>query len=156
MSKKVVEPMLYTAQELDVIRSIIADEVGPLGYPLADTWKRMVILGGNLYTFLLHEGFTCTYKPARKQCTQTIKVLLSDEYTCTISLCTSSIWVTVGLYFPVRIESIGQLVTYLHTLPTQCPSCYYCNGAAPLYCGMGADMVKGCGQYVPRDSVIKR
>lgn len=154
MSKKAVEPILYTAQELDVIRGIIADEVGPLGYPLIGTWKKMVILGGNLYTFLLHEGFTCRYKSTRKQCTQTIKVLLTDEYTCTISLCTSSIWVTVEQSFPIRLDSIEELVNYLHNLPTQCRSCHYCNGAAPMFCGMGADMVRGCTHYTPRDSVL--
>lgn len=154
MTKKVVEPTLYTAQELDVIRSILADEVGPHGYPLIGTWEKMVILGGNLHTFLLHEGFTCRYKSTRKQCTQTIKVLLTNEYACTISLCTSSIWLTVGLSSPLRMDSIEQLVSYLHNLPTQCPSCYYCSEAGHLFCGMGADMVKGCGQYVPRESVV--
>lgn len=159
MSKKVVEPTLYTAQELDVIRTIIADEVGPLGYPVPGIDKRMVILGGNLRTFLLHEGFTCA-QAARKQCTQTIEVLLtdmvqvSDEDICSISLCTSSIWVKGGNAFPIRMDSIGELVAYLHTLlavcrsSSQCRRCYY--GEAGPYCGLGMEMVEGCSHHVRR------
>jgi hypothetical protein len=156
MSKKATEPILYTAQELDVIHRIIADEMGPYGYKAPGLWGRMGILASNLYRLLLREGFTCTYQPSRKQCAQSIEVVVPNDGICAISLGSSTIWVRVGGWSsPVRMDSIEQLVAYLHTLPTQCRICYYSNGAAPLFCGIGADMVRGCTHYTPRDSVIK-
>ena len=134
-------------------------------YPAKDGQQQLIdnliTYTNQLYMLLVSEGIPCTYQPNLRKCRQSITITIGDHR---LNLRVDRHYIYCEEFLQVApgappmstarlVRRLQEVVSKYQRIYNGCGGCWY--SYSRQYCGLGMDMLEGCGHRVPRDSVIK-